>query len=1011
MTRSTFFLVTVLLGCACFAGQPPTINVNGGKLVYIADERGNRVPDFSTCGYMAAEKQIPDVPVRIVVPPVAGDNTARIQAAIDHVASLPPDQRGAVLLERGRYEVFGGLKITASGVVLRGSGQQTVLVAAGQDRRPLITIAGAGDRKVEPEIAIAEPYVPVNSLRLRLTGPHNLKVGDSILIRRPCTAEWIRAIGMANLGGERHGFSWRPGSRQLLWDRTITAVEGDTITIDSPITTAIDADFGGGTVSSYVWPGRISNVGVENLRCESSFDPADPADEDHAWFAVTMENVSDAWVRQVTFAHFAGGAVAVWESCKRITVEDCRSLEPISQIGGWRRHTFFTAGQQTLFQRCYSERGRHDFSVGYCAAGPNAFVQCQAVDALDDSGPIDSWASGVLYDNVRIEGNALSLHDRRYDAAGAGWAAANSVLWQCQAAIINCFSPPMANNWAFACWATFNGDGVWQYSNDSVSPQSLYWAQLAERIGPQVMQRADLLELGSEPSSSPTPAQAAALIAASTQPAMRLDQWIDAAARRRPIPIDPAGAKRVDEVYRPADSGLTGTAKRLSIHNGWLTCSGVLMVGRRLECPWWRGSIRPEAAAQAPAALTRFVPGRSGRGFTDDLRQLAADMLSGGIVAFEQHPPLWYDRRRDDHQRVRRMTGDVWPPFYEWPFARSGQGVAWDGLSKYDLTRYNPWYFSRLRQFADLCDQNGLVLIHQMYFQHSVLEAGAHWADFPWRSANNINNTGFPEPPPYAGDKRIFMAEQFYDVTHPVRRELHRAYIRKCLENFAANSNVIQLTSDEYTGPLHFVQFWLDVIAEWQRDTGNKAIVGLSATRDVQDAILADPQRAALVSVIDIRYWWYQSDGSLYAPQGGLNLAPRQHERVLKPKPASFEQVARAVREYREKYPDKAVVYSVQTQQDLGLAALLGGASLANVRLDERLLEEIPKMRPLDLPGQPPGVIALGVPDEQYLLYSPSGPPKALDGFTSQSVGPNLFWLKAKPEARNPNDESVTKPK
>ena len=119
-------------------------------------------------------------------------------------------------------------------------------------------------------------------------------------------------------------------------------------------------------------------------------------------------------------------------------------------------------------------------------------------------------------------------------------------------------------------------------------------------------------------------------------------------------------------------------------------------------------------------------------------------------------------------------TAMCWPPFYELPFARSGQVTAWDGLSRYDLTHYNPWYWRRLNDFADICDHRGLVLFHQNYFQHNILEAGAHWADFPWRTANNINETGFPEPPFYAGDKRIFMAEQFYDVTHPVRRALHR---------------------------------------------------------------------------------------------------------------------------------------------------------------------------------------------------------------------------------------------
>ena len=60
----------------------------------------------------------------------------------------------------------------------------------------------------------------------------------------------------------------------------------------------------------------------------------------------------------------------------RVTVEDCKSLSPTSEIGGQRRYSFTTTGQQTLFQRCYSEFGYHDFSVGFCAPGPNAFVQC-----------------------------------------------------------------------------------------------------------------------------------------------------------------------------------------------------------------------------------------------------------------------------------------------------------------------------------------------------------------------------------------------------------------------------------------------------------------------------------------------------------------------------------------------------------------------------------------------------------------------------------------------------------
>jgi hypothetical protein len=193
------------------------------------------------------------------------------------------------------------------------------------------------------------------------------------------------------------------------------------------------------------------------------------------------------------------------------------------------------------------------------------------------------------------------------------------------------------------------------------------------------------------------------------------------------------------------------------------------------------------------------------------------------------------------------------------------------------------------------------------------------------------------------------MAEQFYDVSHPVRRELHRKYIRKCLDTFTANSNVIQLTGEEFTGPLHFVQFWLDTIGEWKKETGNTTvIIGLSTTKDVQDAILSDPSRAKLVNLIDIRYWWYQADGTAYAPQGGQNLSPRQHARLLKPKPSSFDQVVRAVREYRQRFPDKAVIYSVDGGDKLGAAVALGGGSLPNLSAstDPELLAGLTKMKP-----------------------------------------------------------------
>jgi hypothetical protein len=419
----------------------------------------------------------------------------------------------------------------------------------------------------------------------------------------------------------------------------------------------------------------------------------------------------------------------------------------------------------------------------------------------------------------------------------------------------------------------------------------------------------------------------------------------------------------------------------IAVTNGWLTCDGRLLTGSTLGINWWRGNMLPSDAPNYGVDLTRFAPGREGAGFTDDLGAVAEAMEAGHIVALDHHYGLWYDRRREDHERVRRVNGDVWAPFYEQPFARSGQGVAWDGLSRYDLTTFNPWYWSRLNQFAAICDERGLVLFNENYFQHNILEAGAHWVDCPWRSANNINQTGFPEPPPFAGDKRIFMAAQFYDVTNPARRALHRQFIRQNLDNFTNRMNVIQITSAEFTGPVAFEQFWLDTVGEWAAETGQHPLVALSAPKNVQDAILADDRRRAVVKVICLRYWW-RTDEGLFAPDGGQNLSPRQFERRWKGGTPSDDDLAGMAAEYRLKFTDKAVLAAGE-DEDLSRGTwtyVCAGGSLPNlpVTTDASLLAAIPRMSPWALVNSEPRR-ALREPGRQLLICSRDNAPAQLD--------------------------------
>jgi len=991
--KSLPVLVLLILASSISFGQktksvePPKPLFKGkdGKMAYTADAQGNRIPDFSYAGYMAGEKPIPMASIKVVVPVKEGDATLRIQSAINYVSKLPIGKdglRGAVLLEKGTYEVAGTLKLSASGVVLRGSGMGqdgTKIFATGLDRIGVIRILGKKDRIEEAAVNVADAYVPVNANSLTLSNIGNLKVGDKITIHRPSTQAWIETLKTVEFGGGESALGWKPGTRDIFWDRTITAINGARITFDAPITTALDAKFGGATVSKYKWNGKIAQSGVENLKLESDYHKDNLKDEYHRWTAICLENVDDAWVRQVVFEHFAGSAVNVLETAKRITVEDCKSLAPVSEIGGGRRYTFLTTGQQTLFQRLYSEYGYHDFAVGFCAPGPNVFVQCQSYLPFSFSGAFDSWASGVLFDIVNIDGQALSYLNRGQDGQGAGWSAANSVFWQCSAARVDNFMPPTAQNWAFGTWSQFSGNGYWDMSNEQIQPRSLYYAQLKDRIGNDADKRNFVLPVETEASSSPPVDVALKLTKLAYKPALTLSEYIDSATERNKIATT-ADLKKLSTSYTMLETAKPEMAASMAIKNGWLARGNEIVLGDRQDVPWWSGSARPFALKNTKFHITRFVPGRSGNGLTDDLDEITDSMKNGSVKVLDHNYGLWYDRRRDDHERIRRMDGEVWAPFYELPFARSGQDKAWDGLSKYDITQYNLWYWDRLKTFANLADQKGLVLIHENYFQHNIIEAGAHYADFPWRTANNINSTGFPEPVPYAGDKRIFMAEQFYDISNEHRKAIHKAYIRKCLENFYGNSGVIQLIGAEFTGPLHFVQFWIDTINEWEKETGKHPIIGLSVTKDVQDAILADPARAAVVDLIDIRYWHYQADGTAYAPQGGLSLAPRQHARLLKPKKTSFEEVYHAVSEYKNKFPEKAVIYSGDSFDSFGWAILMGGGSLSNVEnIDKATLSAISTMKPFLPAGKNSKQYGLENAGKSYVLYNASAEAASLD--------------------------------
>ncbi len=432
-----------------------------GRLIYVPDAEGDRILDFSNVGYKGRGSALlpNDVPTVRTVSPVAGDDTASIQAAIDAVSALPMQAngyRGAVLLSAGDYDINTQLRITTSGVVLRGVGRETtgtVLHGRGTTQRALIQITGSGAQSLTgSQYSMIDKVVPAGSTSFRLNSTAGLAIGQTVRVERPGTQAWVDAVGMNTPpGGDP---PWAPNEFNLRSDRIITFIEGNRVFVDAPLATSFEAKFGGGTLQRYNWSGRIQNVGVENLRGESDFNPAevsgsDYIDEDHAWTFVTTDKSQNVWFRNSLAKYFGYGAAQAQDESKWFTVDNVINEEPVSIVTGERRYAFDLDGQMGFVTNVQSDKGRHNFvnNGAVASAGPNVFHNSIATNARDDAGPHRRWSTGTLFDNITNLGNRINVRNRGDYGTTHGWSGANMVVWNSQADGYFVQNPPTSQNW------------------------------------------------------------------------------------------------------------------------------------------------------------------------------------------------------------------------------------------------------------------------------------------------------------------------------------------------------------------------------------------------------------------------------------------------------------------------------------------------------------------------------------------------------------------------------------
>jgi hypothetical protein len=180
--RKFIFFIALAWGVVQTSAQPSTL-------------------DYSYCGYRMSESTLPNVPVVAIVAPSQGDQAAVIQQAIDYVSGLKPDKntgfRGAVLLEKGTYNIQRPIYIRASGVVLRGADKtSTIIRKCGVERGAAIYIEGIDNRQRLDTLSITAETIALNSLEVPVSG--HISKGDELVVWRPSTKEWIASMQCGN---------------------------------------------------------------------------------------------------------------------------------------------------------------------------------------------------------------------------------------------------------------------------------------------------------------------------------------------------------------------------------------------------------------------------------------------------------------------------------------------------------------------------------------------------------------------------------------------------------------------------------------------------------------------------------------------------------------------------------------------------------------------------------------------------------------------------------------------
>jgi hypothetical protein len=451
------------------------------RLHYRTDRRGNGIMDFSSAGYRGGGVKLPAVIASERLTAATGDNTARIQSALDTAT-------GAVVLAPGEYEIAGTLSITRRGVVLRG--EQGASIRLTGKPHGFLEIRGTGTWHEEgPRVPILDTYVPAGANEFRIRDASAFHSGDRVLVLDQITTRWIRFMGMNLPARDGQPPLWLPSGGVIRTDRVVDSVEGDRVTLDVPLSDALDSQFTAASLVRYSFPGRITEAGVEGLRIVAAFEDIPISGSPRT--TVRMDAVEDTWARDLEIQE-TRNAFEIGPAAKRVTLANVRITHSTAHLSSAATADFTLQGTQILLDRC-NVTGESAGPVVTEAAALGPLVVLNFTAEHGGVAPHQPWATGLLVDGGRFPGGTENRPGVAF-AAGSGheWNIGWAVAWNVVSPFLLVQQPPGALNWCIGCVGTPvpiapAPIGIFDSRGTMVAPTSLYLHQLQDRLGPDAV--------------------------------------------------------------------------------------------------------------------------------------------------------------------------------------------------------------------------------------------------------------------------------------------------------------------------------------------------------------------------------------------------------------------------------------------------------------------------------------------------------------------------------------------